>query len=147
MPTFVLHILQSKESEPFGPKKWNKGFWWYFWHAQVSKQDLKLIKTSYIPLIMVIYSLSLFVIVTKDSSTTEKRLNINLKKVQDSYNNSEVQDIAYTRSEHIIADALTKVKKESFPSESIEKSPLDHLIQQYIIRSIGSDSGVEKLEC
>lgn len=45
--------------------------------------------------------------------TTEKRLMIDPKSVQDSYTNLEIDDLAYIISEHNDMDALIKVKINS----------------------------------
>lgn len=103
--------------------------------AYIMKHDVKLMTAPYIPLSMITGSLSLFDILTKDSFTTKKRLGTDLKTLQNPYNKMEIQDFAYVRSEHYIADALTKVTKPSLLINAIENLMLDHRIQQYNVGS------------
>lgn len=45
--------------------------------------------------------------------TTDRRWMIDLQYVKKSYKNLEIDDIAYVKSEHSIADTLTKVENKS----------------------------------
>lgn len=80
MSSFALHIIQIKNSEP--------------------------LTNLYILLLIMTSSLSLFDILTKASSTTEKCLKLDLKSVQSYYETGELQDMSRIRSEYNFADAL-----------------------------------------
>lgn len=110
--------------------------------AYVTKYDLQMMIGLLIPLRMITDSLSLFDVLTKASTTTEKRLKIDLQTVQNSYDKSEIQDVAFIRSEYNIADVLTKMKKKKGLMQAINTSVLGHPIQQWIIQKTGSDSVV-----
>lgn len=112
--------------------------------ANILRQQLQIMTRSYIPLAMITHSFSLFDILTKASSTTEKRLMTDLETVQRSFNKMEIQDVAYIRSEYGIADALTKVVKQNILANAIESSSLYHPIQQWIVRDDKHDSVVKK---
>lgn len=60
-----------------------------------------------LPLRMYTDSKSLFDVIVKESTTTEKRMSIDLRAVNESYRNREVSDIAFIRSHVNPADALT----------------------------------------
>ena len=74
-------------------------------------------------------SKSLFDVLTS-SSTTEKRLMIDLQTVQDSYNKNIITDVVHIRSLYNISDALTKVKKKSMLLDTLRTSKLSHPVEQ-----------------
>lgn len=103
--------------------------------AYTLKFDLQKILGKELPLRMLTDNKSLFDVLTKATSTTEKRLMIDIQTVRDAYRSFEVNDVALVRSEFNIADALTKCKSQSIMIDTIRNGRLDHPIQQWIIRS------------
>lgn len=69
----------------------------------ILKQDQLIMTRSYIPLGMMRPSLSLFGIIRKASSTTEKQLMNLLETAQSSYNKMKIQDVAWLRPQYNIA--------------------------------------------
>lgn len=61
-----------------------------------------------IPLQLYTDSDSLFKVIIKNSSTTERRLMIDIQATREAYGNKEIVDIGWVRSEDNPADALTK---------------------------------------
>ena len=102
--------------------------------AYTIKYDLQIMLNKIIPISMLTDSKSLFDVLTSSSTTTEKRLMIDLQTVQDSYNKNEITDVAHIRSIYNISDALTKVKKESILLDTLRTSKLSHPVEQWIIR-------------
>lgn len=78
---------------------------------------------------------SSFDVIVRTSTTTEKRLTIDLQNMTDPYTLFEVNDVALIRSEHNIADALTKVKTKGILHDTITPKKLDYPIEQWIIRT------------
>lgn len=98
------------------------------------KHDLQLILKKEMPLVMLTDSLSLFDIVTKASSTKEKRLAIDLACVNQAYQNFEIHTLGFIRSENNPADALTKVSSRCNLKNIIASHRLDHPVDQWIKR-------------
>lgn len=72
---------------------------------------------------------------------------IELQTFQECYNNVEIQDVAYIRSEYNIANTLTKVKRQSNLVEALQTSTLRHPVQERIGLSKKSDSVGKAGEC
>lgn len=77
------------------------------------KREPERTQRTHIPLSMVTDSKSLFGILTKATCTTEKRFLIDLLMVRDTYKPFEIKKIPLLKSEHNVADALTKAKAHS----------------------------------
>ena len=73
------------------------------------KHDLQKILNQDVPLIMLTDSLSLFDVITKASTTREKRLLIDINVVSEAYPRFEINTIGFIRTQYNPADALTKV--------------------------------------
>ena len=72
------------------------------------RHDLETIYEMEILLQMRTDSLQMFDVVTKASSTTERRLMIDIAAARESYNREEISNVGLIMSEHNIADGLTK---------------------------------------
>ncbi len=103
--------------------------------ALVIKHDLQNIMGKVVPLSMFTDSLSLFDVLTRAKVTTERRLMIDLQTVKESYDKKEINHVSFIRSEYNIADALTKVKKDSILLQTLKSGRLDHPVEQWIIRT------------
>lgn len=106
------------------------------------KHDLEGIVGRSIGLRMFTDSKTLFDVITKNTTTTEKRLMIDIKAVRESYERMELSDVAWIRSENNPADALTKVKENAVLNHIVDKQVVDHEVEQWVIRSSASDSEV-----
>ena len=96
------------------------------------KNDMELMITQPLPIVMLTDSLSLFEVITKSTITTEKRLMIEIKVVKDSYQCNEVQNIWFIRSGSTPADALTKIKRCKVLDQILVDSTLIYPIEQWI---------------
>lgn len=101
-----------------------------FHRALVFKYKLQLITGCYSPLTMLSDSLLLVEDLTKPSTTTEKRLKLDLQSVRNSNEEKGIEDVDYIMSEFNIAGALTKLKTNSNLLTSIENSFPGHPIPQ-----------------
>lgn len=77
---------------------------------------------------MLVDSLSIFDVFTKDSAATEKRLKINLRIVESSYDKIGIKHVAYIRSGCSISDTLADIKTNSVLLASIESPVLAYHI-------------------
>jgi hypothetical protein len=77
--------------------------------AYALKYDIEIITSYKIPI--VVLTDSLFDVITKASTTAEKRLMIDLSVLKQAYGRSEVETIGFVRTEHNPADMLTKVTR------------------------------------
>lgn len=59
---------------------------------------------------------------------------IDLQSFINSYKNIDIDNIAYIKYEHKIADAFTKSKTKSIVMEKLSSSSLDYLVRQWIAR-------------
>lgn len=87
---------------------------------------IHMIISKFIRITMIIHSLPLFDILTKAYITTERRLMIDLKSSTDSYQDMELDFIVHIKTEHNVADALTKIRKYNFLEDVITTSKLNH---------------------
>ena len=63
--------------------------------------------------------------ITKDSSTTEKGLTIDIASARECYNRQEISNVGLVASEHNIADGLTKETPNN-ALENLMSSGYDH---------------------
>ena len=97
------------------------------------RHDLEKLMGRKVPLSMFTDSRSLFDIITKASSTKEKRLMIDLTASREGYEKNEISDIGLVRSEHNPADGLTKIGK--CPAlEQLMHNNCKFPIEQWIVR-------------
>ncbi|CDF36767.1 unnamed protein product [Chondrus crispus] len=88
-----------------------------FDRAFILRHDLETIFGMKIPLHMLTDSLQMFDVITKGSSTTEKRLMIDIASARECYNRQEISHVGLVSSEHNIADGLTK----ETPNNALER--------------------------
>lgn len=77
----------------------------------------------------------LFDVITKNTTTTEKRLMIDVQTIREAYEKMEISDVGWIRSEQNPADALTKVKDNEVLDRIIDEGILDHEVDQWVVRS------------
>ena len=109
------------------------------------KRDLEDILGKKLPLKMLTDSKCLFDIITKQSETTEKRLEIDVKAVREGYNAFEISDIGFIRSANNPADALTKVRGNDSLLKLLETNKCDFDVDKWVVRK--KENSSEKVEC
>lgn len=77
----------------------------------------------------------LFDVITKNTTTVEKRLIIDLQSARESYEKMEISDIAKIPSKANPADALTKVTKNEVLDRILDEGIVSHDVHQWIIRT------------
>jgi ribosomal protein L10 len=75
-------------------------------------------------------SLSLFYVITKSSTTAEKRLMIDLVVVREAYYRMEIAQLSFLRTKWNPADALTKVSRNTYLEIILKTGAIDHPVAQ-----------------
>ena len=78
--------------------------------AYMLKDDLEGLYRKKIPIQMRTDSKQIFDMITKASSTSERRLMIDVSAARQAYNENEISNVGLVRSEHNIAEGLNKPK-------------------------------------
>jgi hypothetical protein len=102
--------------------------------AHALKHDIDMIIKQNVPIVILTDSLSLFDVITKATTTAEKRLMIDLCLVQQAYECSEVDTIGFVRSEYNPADVLTKITRCAVLERILSTANLLHPVEQWIER-------------
>jgi hypothetical protein len=79
-------------------------------------------------------SLSLFDVVTKLSTTAEKRLMIDLVVVREAYDRVEIARFAFLRTNWNPADALTKVSRNTYLETILTTGTIGHSVAHWVVR-------------
>jgi hypothetical protein len=98
------------------------------------KHDLQTILKRSVDILMYIDSLSLFDVITKSSTTAEKRLMIDLVVVREAYDRMEIAQLAFLRTNWNLAYALTKVSRNTYLETILTTETIDHLVAQWVVR-------------
>jgi hypothetical protein len=98
------------------------------------RHDLQNITQLQIPINILTDSLSLFDVLTKSTTTSEKRLMIDLTAAKQAYKRREIDTIGFIRTEHNPADVFTKVTKCKILNEILHTSFLNHPVEQWVTR-------------
>ena len=106
-----------------------------FDYAYLMKHDLEDIFGRRVPLMMLTDSEALFRVVVRSSTTTEKRMMIDLQAAREAYCAQEIDDIGWIRSNDNPADGLTKVKRWDALTELLDTGRWSGEIMQWVIRT------------
>lgn len=100
------------------------------------RSDVEKMLQRRIPISFLTDSESLFEIITKSSSTLEKRLMIDIAAAREAYSAEVLSDFGMIRSEHNPADAFMKEapKAQQMLNNVLSTGMLNHLIEQSIHR-------------
>lgn len=112
--------------------------------AHTIKCDIQILISRHIELSLMNDSLSLFDVLTKSTTTTEKTLMIDSQTIKDSYQKLELNNVAFLQSICILTDSLSKMKQSHFLSKVLSTSVIGHPIEQWMIRNGIADGLVKK---
>lgn len=99
------------------------------------RHDLQRITGRKIPITMLTDSQSLFNVIVKASSTTERRLMIDIRATREAYMRGEISDVGWILSTDNIADAFTKLTPCKALDDLMSTGRLDLRVQQWVIRT------------
>ena len=108
--------------------------------AYAIRTQLKDALRQEIPLHLFTDSKSLFDIISKGSRTSEKRIMLDVFAAREGYVSRNISNIGFVRSEHNIADGLTKPKMQASLYSLITTSKHAAVVEQWIIRQHNSTS-------
>ena len=103
--------------------------------AFLLRHDLRGIMKQKLPLAMFTDSDSLFKTIVKSTTTTEKRLMIDVEAAREAYGRQDISDVGWIRSQDNPADGLTKRGRCEPLERFLDTGYLNVPVQQWIIRS------------
>lgn len=106
-----------------------------FDYAYLLRHDLKRMLNKDIPLAMLTDSESLFKCIVKSTTTTEKRLMIDIEAGREAYGKQEISDIGWIRTDDNPADGLTKSVLCPSLERLLDTGFLDVPVQQWVVRT------------
>ena len=106
-----------------------------FDYGYALKIDIERITGKLLLLTLLTDSKSLFDVLVTSSTTTEKRLMIDIAAIREAYQSTEIHNVAHVRGDHNPGDAFTKVGKCLALNRILESGILDLPVNQWIVRS------------
>lgn len=88
-----------------------------------------------VPLNTVTDSESIFKIIVQSSTTTEKRLMIDLQACREAYDEGCIDNVGWVRSEYNVADCFTKMNKADFIQDIMRSGQLQNVLFQWIVHT------------
>jgi hypothetical protein len=102
--------------------------------AYALKHDIEMIMKQRIPIVISTDSLSLFDVITKASTTAEKRLMIDFSVLKQADDRREIEIIGFVTTAHNPADMLTKIKGSAILDTILSTAQLCHPVEHWVIR-------------
>lgn len=106
-----------------------------FDYGYLLRHDLQRIVRNDIPLAMLTNSDSLFKTIVKSTTTTEKRLMIDIEAARKAHSKQEISDVGWIRSEDNPAHGLTKPTPCPALEKLLDTGRADRPVQQWVVRT------------
>jgi hypothetical protein len=87
-----------------------------------------------VPLTILTDSKSLFDVIIKSSTTSKRRLMIDITAVRNAYNDQELSDVGFVRTKYNPADSFTKIGHCEALETIVKTGVCDLPIEQWVIR-------------
>jgi hypothetical protein len=100
------------------------------------KHDIERMIDRNVPIHAFTDSLSLFDVITRSTSTSEKRLMIDITAAKEAYHEGTIDIIGFDGTTFNPADALTKVTRCPSLKDILLKRKISHPIEQWVERAI-----------
>ena len=97
--------------------------------------DLSTVMGKKMELTMVTDSMSLFKVIVNASTTTEKRLMIDIRAAREAYEKHEIEHLGWVKSERNIADGLTKLGRCNALEELLNTGRIDTSADKWVERT------------
>jgi Reverse transcriptase (RNA-dependent DNA polymerase) len=97
------------------------------------KHDLESMIGKFIPLLILTDSRPLFDVLICAKYTTEKRLMIDISAAREGFTRRDITNVCLIRSEHNIADAMTKLASNAAMLNILKTNQVNHPIEQYVV--------------
>ncbi len=104
-------------------------------YAYTFAHDLSIILGKTVPVQLFTDSKSIFDIITKLSTVSEKRLLIDISALRQAYTSGEIQNNGHISSEYNIAGPLTEKMNSDILVRLLETGKLNHPVHQWIIKT------------
>jgi hypothetical protein len=98
-----------------------------------SRAELKRLLGQHVPLLMFTDSAGLFDTITHHSRTSEGRLMLDIYAARESYRNREMDNIVLIRSQHNVADSMTKLSCNEARINVLRTHRMDHSVVQFVL--------------
>jgi hypothetical protein len=92
-----------------------------------------------VPLIMFTDSQALFNVLTRNKTTTERRLMVDVAAARKAYHSTIISNIGLIKSCHNPADGLTKVGCNPALADLLRTHSIDHPVEQYVLRNFNAE--------
>jgi hypothetical protein len=103
--------------------------------AFLLRHDLERVLGQTIPMVMFTDSKALFDILTRNKSSTERRLMVDVAAAREAYHDFVISNVGLIKSEHNPADGLTKVGCNDALLSLLRTHRITHPVQQYVLRN------------
>ena len=103
--------------------------------AYLIKHDIEDMLGRRVPMMMITDSQALFRVVVRSSTTTERRMMIDLRAAREAYCAQEIDDIGWVESCDNPADGLTKAKKCETLIELMDTGIWSGEVRQWVVRT------------
>ena len=117
-----------------------------FDYAYVIRHDLEEILNQCIPLQIMTDSRSLFDVIVRNSTTSDRRLMIDIKDVRESYESQKISHVGFVRSEDNPANAFTKSKHCDALERILRTGTIDLHVDEWIVRQSSSKDSTSSFE-
>lgn len=107
------------------------------------RHDIENILGRKLSITMLTDSESLFKVIIKASTTTERRLMIDIRATREAYVREEINDVGWISSEDNIADAMTKLSPCKSLDNLMQTGQLHMQVQQWVIRGEADEFGYD----
>jgi hypothetical protein len=104
--------------------------------AVMLKHDIERMLDRTIPIQVFTDSLSLFDVITRSTTTVEKRLMIDIAAAKEAYKEGTLDTIGFIRTRFNPADAFTKIGRCQALEDILTKGEIDHPIEQWVERAV-----------
>lgn len=108
--------------------------------AYAIRYDIQKMVKQNVPLSMVTDSDSLFKVVVQSSTTTERRLMIDIQATREAYQERKIDNMGWVKSDGNIADGLTKINKMELIQHVMRTGRFDRVADQWVIRPLVNKS-------
>lgn len=108
--------------------------------AIVIQHDMKKILKRTFKIKLLTDSETLFNVVIRNASTTERRLMIDIKAAREAYNEGTINDVVWIRRDYNLADAMTKYKILPQLVEFLQTGKVRYEVEQSVLRTAGVTS-------
>lgn len=102
--------------------------------AYAIRHDLETMVGKTVTLSMVTDFDSLFKVIVQSSTTTERRLMIDIQASREAYQERKIDNVGWIKSDGNLADGLTKVNKPELIQRIMRTGQLDRIADQWVIR-------------